>query len=71
MHNDEFLDLVAEQIVSDINEGDVTSIFDMLDTFSREYLIDYLSKSRVERALKKGIITEQEAEEYENVWNPH
>lgn len=67
MHNDELLDLVAEQIVSDINEGDVTSIFDMLDTFSREYLIDYLSKSRVERALKKGIITEQEAEEYENV----
>jgi hypothetical protein len=67
MHNDELLDLVAEQIVSDINEGDVSSIFDMLDTFSREYLIDYLSKSRVERALKKGIITEQEAEEYENV----
>ena len=71
MHNDELLDLVAEQIVSDINEGDVSSIFDMLDTFSREYLIDYLSNSRVERALKKGIITEQEAEEYENVWNPH
>ena len=67
MHNDELLDLVAEQIVSDINEGDVSSIFDMLDTFSREYLIDYLSKSRVERALKKGIITEQEAEEYDNV----
>lgn len=67
MHNDELLDLVAEQIVSDINEGDVSSIFDMLDTFSREYLIDYLSKSRVERALEKGIITEQEAEEYENV----
>ena len=67
MHNDELLDLVAEQIVSDINEGDVSSIFDMLDTFSREYLIDYLSKSRIERALKKGIITEQEAEEYENV----
>ena len=67
MHNDELLDLVAEQIVSYINEGDVSSIFDMLDTFSREYLIDYLSKSRVERALKKGIITEQEAEEYENV----
>lgn len=67
MHNDELLDLVAEQIVSDINEGDVSSIFDMLDTFSREYLIDYLSKSRVERALKKGIITEQEAEDYENV----
>lgn len=67
MHKDEFLDLVAEQIVADVNEGDIASLYDMLDSFSREYLIDFLSQSRMKRALKKGLITEQEAEEYENV----
>ena len=60
MHNDKLLDLVVEQIMQDINDGDVTAIFDMLDVVDRELLINYLSPSLLKQAKKHAIVTQDE-----------
>lgn len=60
MHNDKLLDLVIEQVLQDINDGDVTAIFDMLDMVDRERLINYLSPSLLKQAVKHAIVTQDE-----------
>lgn len=65
MHADEFLDLVADQVLDDVNDGDITALFELLDALPRDVLIGYLSQSRLQKALKRGIVTQDEADEQE------
>ena len=60
MHNDKLLDLVVEQVLQDVNDGDFTAIFDMLDVLDRERLINYLSPSLLKQAEKHAIVTQDE-----------
>ena len=60
MHNDKLLDLVVEQVLQDINDGDFTAIFDILDVVDRERLINYLSPSLLKQAVKHAIVTQDE-----------
>ena len=54
------LDLVFEQMNSDVEMGDVEALYDLLDCIPRAQLVDYLSMTRQDEALEKGLITEQE-----------
>ena len=63
MHNDKLLNLVIEQVLQDINDGDVTAIFDMLDMVDRERLINYLSPSLLKQAVKYAIVTQDEIDD--------
>lgn len=63
MHNDKLLNLVVEQILQDINDGDVTAVFDMLDVVDRDRLINYLSPSRLKQAVKYAIVTQDEIDD--------
>ena len=63
MHNDKLLNLVIEQVLQDINDGDVTAIFDMLDMVDRERLINYLSPSLLKQAVKHAIVTQDEIDD--------
>ena len=65
MHSDDFLDLVADQVLDDVSNGDITALFEILDALPRELLIGYLSQSRLQKALKRGIVTQNEADEQE------
>jgi len=65
MHSDDFLDLVADQVLDDVADGDITALFEILDALPREVLIGYLSQSRLQKALKRGIVTQDEAHEQE------
>ena len=65
MHSDDFLDIVADQVLQDVSDGDITALFELLDALPREVLIGYLSESRLQKALKRGIVTQDEADEQE------
>ena len=65
MHSDDFLDLVADQVLDDVSNGDITALFEILDALPRDLLIGYLSQSRLQKALKRGIVTQDEADEQE------
>ena len=43
MHNDKLLEVVLDQIQQDIKDGDVTSLFDMLEIIDRDTLVGFLS----------------------------
>jgi uncharacterized protein YaaR (DUF327 family) len=60
MHNDKLLDLVVEQVLQDVNDGDFTAIFDILDVVDRERLINYLSPSLLKQAVKHAIVAQDE-----------
>ena len=59
-HDDALLELVLEQIEQDINDGYVSALFDMFGSIPREDLISYLSMSRQEEGVSKGIFTNDE-----------
>lgn len=65
MHSDDFLDIVADQVLNDVSAGDITALFELLDAIPRDVLISYLSESRLQKALKRGIVTQDEADEQE------
>lgn len=70
MHADEFLDLVADQVLDDVHTGDLTALFEILDKIPRDALIGYLSETRLQKALTRGIVTQDKAsaKELENLF---
>ena len=62
MHSDKLLEVVLDQIQQDIKDGDVTSLFDMLEIIERDTLVGFLSYSRLDSALEQGLITGEEHE---------
>jgi hypothetical protein len=46
MHSDKLLEVVLDQIQQDIKDGDVTSLFDMLEYIDHDTLVGFLSYSR-------------------------
>ena len=56
MHSDKLLEVVLDQIQQDIKDGDVTSLFDMLEIIDRDTLVGFLSYHRLENALEQGLI---------------
>ena len=59
-HDDALLELVLDQIQQDVNDGDVTALFDMFGSIPREDLISYLSSSKQEEGVSKGLFTNDE-----------
>jgi hypothetical protein len=51
---------VVEQVLQDVNDGDFTAIFDILDVVDRERLINYLSPSLLKQAVKHAIVAQDE-----------
>jgi hypothetical protein len=43
MHSDKLLEVVLDQIQQDIKDGDVTSLFDMLEYIDHDTLVGFLS----------------------------
>ena len=64
MHNDKLLEVVLDQIQQDIKDGDVTSLFDMLEIIDHDTLVGFLSYSRFDSALEQGLITGEEHNEH-------
>jgi hypothetical protein len=64
MHSDKLLEVVLDQIQQDIKDGDVTSLFDMLEIIDRDTLVGFLSYSRLDSALEQGLIMEEEHNEH-------
>ena len=67
-HDDALLELVLEQIQQDVNDGDVTALFDMLGYIPKDALICYLSMSRQEEGVSKGMFTDAEINNVTNIW---
>ena len=63
MHSDNLLEVVLDQIQQDIKDGDVTSLFDMLEYIDHDTLVGFLSYSRLDSALEQGLITGEEHNE--------
>ena len=59
-HDDALLEMVLEQIQQDVNDGDVTALFDMLGYIPKDALICYLSMSRQEEGVSKGLFTDDD-----------
>jgi len=59
-HDDALLELVLEQIEQDINDGYTASLFDMFGHIPRNDLISYLSMSRQEEGVSKGLFTDDD-----------
>lgn len=67
-HDDALLELVLEQIQQDVNDGDVTALFDMLEHIPKNLLISYLSPSRQEEGHEKGLFTDIEIHNATQSW---
>ena len=67
-HDDALLELVLEQIEQDINDGYVAALFDMFGHIPRNDLISYLSMSRQEEGVSKGLFTDDEITNVTNIW---
>ena len=65
MHSDDFLDIVADQVLNDVSGGDITALFGLLDSLPRDVLVAYLSTSNLQKALKRGIVAQEEADDQE------
>jgi len=65
MHSEDFLDIVADQVLTDVSDGDITALFGLLDSLPRDVLVAYLSTSRLQKALKLGVVTQEEADDQE------
>ena len=67
-HDDALLELVLEQIEQDINDGYTAALFDMFGHIPRNSLISYLSMSRQEEGVSKGMFTDAEINNVTNIW---
>ena len=67
-HDDALLELVLEQIEQDINDGYTAALFDMFGHIPRNDLISYLSMSRQEEGVSKGMFTDAEINNVTNIW---
>lgn len=61
-HNDKLLELVTEQVQVDIGNGDVSSLWDMLDIIPRDRLLSYLGIRLATEAVKAGLATADEVD---------
>lgn len=61
-HSDKLLCYVTEQIECDIDNGDISSLWDMLDVIPRERLLAYLGVRLASKVVKAGLATIDEVD---------
>ena len=58
--DDDLIELVIEQIISDQENGQLEALYDFIDLIDREDMVRYLGYGLRETALEKGIIDKGE-----------
>ena len=62
MHNDKLLLYVVEQIETDLHNGEVEAVMDLLEYIPREALLAYLGLRLAQQVVNDGLATMDEVE---------